>query len=71
MRLKHVGNAILFIAALQHFELNGADVKFPPKIVVFTGGVFWHRLFLRSVTPVIAVNMRGSHSVNAAVRDEI
>ena len=27
--------------------------------------------FLQHVTRILAVNMRGSHSVNAAVRDEI
>jgi hypothetical protein len=53
MHPKHVGNAILFIVALQHFELKKIQLKFPPEIVVFTGGVFWHRLFLRSVTLIM------------------
>jgi hypothetical protein len=45
MHLKHVDNAILFVAAPQHFNLKKRQLKFPPEIVVFTGGVFWHRLF--------------------------
>jgi hypothetical protein len=39
MRLKHIGNAILFLVALQHFALKGTYLKFPPEIVVITGGV--------------------------------
>jgi len=40
MRLKHIGNAILFLVALQHIALKGTELKFPPEIVVITGGVF-------------------------------
>ena len=77
MHLKHVGNAILFVVALQHFELKRMWLRFPPEIVVFTGGVFWHRhffgtaIFLRSVTLVIFVGMRPTHNGNATVCDEI
>ena len=46
MRLKHVRNAILFIVALQHFELKGTQLNFPPEMIVSTGGTFWYRLFL-------------------------
>jgi hypothetical protein len=53
MHPKHVGNAILLIVAPQHFKLKRRQLKFPPEIVVFTGGVFWHRLFLRSVTLIM------------------
>ena len=71
MHPKHVGNATLFIVALQHFELKKTWLKFPPEIIVFTGGVFWHRLFLHSVTLVIVVDMRLTHNGNATVIDEI
>tara|TARA_Y100000385_G_scaffold88130_1_gene90683 strand:- start:1837 stop:1959 length:123 start_codon:yes stop_codon:yes gene_type:complete len=40
MRLNHIGNAILFLVALQHFALEEMQLKFPPEIVVITGGVF-------------------------------
>ena len=71
MHPKHVGNAILFIVALQHFELKKIQLKFPPEIVVFTGGVFWRRLFLSSVTLVIVMDMRTTHNGNATVCDKI
>ena len=71
MHLKHVGNAILFVVAPQHFNLRKRQLKFPPEIVVFTGGVFWHRLFLISVTLAIVMDMRPAHNGNATVWDEI
>ena len=40
-------------------------------MVVFTGGAFRCRLFLRSVTLVVVVDMRFVHNGNADVCDDI
>ena len=61
MRLKHVRNAILFIVALQHFELKGKQLNFPPEMIVSTGGTFWYRLFFANCN---AGNSRG-YALNA------
>jgi hypothetical protein len=71
MHLKHVGNAILFIVAPQHFKLKRRQLKVPPerwhKLAVPFGTAF----FLRSVTLVMVLDMRPAHNGNATVCDEI
>jgi hypothetical protein len=71
MHPKHAGIAILDVAAMRQFRLTCLQLKFPPEMVVFTGGAFRCRLFLRSVTLVIVVDMRFVHNGNAAVCDDI
>ena len=71
MHLRNIGYAILYIAAMRHYELKRRCFNFLPKRKHRLAVSFGTAFFLRSGTLIIVVGMHLAHSGNATMFDEV